>query len=97
MICQVIGIAMMVIEVFHEFCVAAPDEHSMLRVAEMVCQTASKVSSTQDENFRDMSGGRWLRIHWEIQRLSESGFVTTRASGVKSSRMGKQTAGLGRM
>lgn len=68
---------MVKIEMVHERSFARPNVHFMLRITQMIGKTASKVTSPKDQDFGDMSWGGVVRVHGEIEGLSESWSIRT--------------------
>jgi hypothetical protein len=87
MVLQIIRITMVKVEVPHERKLARPHIYLMLRITQMVRQTASKISGPKDQDFGDMCWNGVLRIHGEIQRLGVSWGITT----LKINRLGMKT------
>jgi hypothetical protein len=74
---QIIWIAMVKIEMVHERSFARPNVHFVLRITQMIGKTASKVTSPKDQDFGDAGWGSMVRVHGEIERLSESWGIRT--------------------
>jgi len=66
MLLQIIWIAVVEVEVPHKRKLARPDIHLMLRVTQVISQTASKISGSKDQYFGDMGGSSMVGIHGEI-------------------------------
>jgi len=63
MVLEVVGVAVVQVEVFYEAGLAGPEKHVVFAVAEVVCEAATKIACSKDENSGLWGRGRGRRGH----------------------------------